>query len=156
MGCFFCDPLEALLYDAPRFITAILVMQLLHICFYSYYLSEGSHISISTYFQLGFYSDKHFTIQFPCPYFCHYTHLISITLPHPHGSPSSCYLVLDVLNATDHELELEYTPGKLITMEASQTCRVPVPVERCPLKAEPVSGRGGRDTLFGFIFLVYV
>lgn len=54
----------------------------------------------------------------------------------PAETPSSCYLVLDVLNATDHELELEYTEGKRLLMEGAETCRVPVPVERCPLRPE--------------------
>ncbi|XP_043233359.1 trafficking protein particle complex subunit 9-like [Amphibalanus amphitrite] len=51
----------------------------------------------------------------------------------PAETPSSCYLVLDVLNATEHELELEYTAGKKLLMEGDETCRVPVPLERCPL-----------------------
>ncbi|XP_037073771.1 LOW QUALITY PROTEIN: trafficking protein particle complex subunit 9-like [Pollicipes pollicipes] len=52
----------------------------------------------------------------------------------PAETLSSCYLVLDVLNATDAELELQYTDGKRLLMEGGETCRVPVPVDRCPLR----------------------
>lgn len=56
------------------------------------------------------------------------------------GRPSSCYLVLDVLNATDSELELQYADGKSLLMESCETCRVPVPVDRCPPPADQVRG----------------
>lgn len=51
----------------------------------------------------------------------------------PGESPNMCYLVLDILNATDHEMEVQYTVNKRILIEARDTCRIPVPVERCPL-----------------------
>lgn len=47
--------------------------------------------------------------------------------------PSHCYLVLDILNTTPHEMEVLYTNIKRILIEARETCRVPVPIERCPL-----------------------
>lgn len=51
----------------------------------------------------------------------------------PAETPSHCYLVLDILNATQHEMELQYSSCKHIAIEAQDTCRIPVPVERCPL-----------------------
>lgn len=51
----------------------------------------------------------------------------------PAETPSHCYLVLDILNATPHEMELQYSSSKHIAIEALDTCRIPVPVERCPL-----------------------
>lgn len=34
---------------------------------------------------------------------------------------------------TNHEMELYYTQNKCIYMEGKEPCRIPVPVERCPL-----------------------
>ncbi|GAB6019419.1 hypothetical protein CHUAL_001000 [Chamberlinius hualienensis] len=51
----------------------------------------------------------------------------------PAESPSHCYLVLDILNASDHEMEVQYSTNKRILVEANDTCRIPVPVARCPL-----------------------
>lgn len=51
----------------------------------------------------------------------------------PAETPSHCYLVLDVLNATSQEMDLQYSSGKHIAIEAGDSCRIPVPVERCPL-----------------------
>lgn len=51
----------------------------------------------------------------------------------PAETPSHCYLVLDVLNATTQEMDLHYSSTKHIAIEALDTCRIPVPVERCPL-----------------------
>lgn len=51
----------------------------------------------------------------------------------PAESAAQCYLVLDILNATDHEMEMQYAPQKQILIEARNTCRIPVPVQRCPL-----------------------
>ncbi|XP_076361025.1 LOW QUALITY PROTEIN: trafficking protein particle complex subunit brun [Tachypleus tridentatus] len=48
---------------------------------------------------------------------------------------SHCYLVFDVLNATCHEMELQYTSSKQMLIEANDTCRIPIPVERCPISA---------------------
>ena len=51
----------------------------------------------------------------------------------PAETPSHCYLVLDILNAAPHEMELHYSSTKHIAIEALDSCRIPVPVERCPL-----------------------
>ena len=51
----------------------------------------------------------------------------------PAETPSHCYLVLDILNATSQEMELYYGSTKHIAIEALDSCRIPVPVERCPL-----------------------
>lgn len=52
-------------------------------------------------------------------------------LPH---RPSQFYLVLDVVNLTAQEMSLNYTINKNILIESKESCRVPVPVERCPLE----------------------
>ncbi|XP_058454101.1 protein brunelleschi [Malaya genurostris] len=48
--------------------------------------------------------------------------------------PSQFYLVLDVVNLTVQEMSLNYTSNKTILIEAKESCRVPVPVDRCPLE----------------------
>ncbi|KAF8791574.1 Trafficking protein particle complex subunit like protein [Argiope bruennichi] len=53
----------------------------------------------------------------------------------PSEVPTHCYLVLDILNCTGGEMEVQYATNKRIHIEASDICRVPVPVERCPLSA---------------------
>ncbi|XP_060523752.1 protein brunelleschi [Cylas formicarius] len=42
------------------------------------------------------------------------------------------YLVLDVANLTSQEMELHYTPTKHMLIESQESCRIPVPVDRCP------------------------
>ncbi len=37
------------------------------------------------------------------------------------------------MNQTNYEVELDYTPSKLIQIEAGETCRIPIPVDRCPI-----------------------
>lgn len=37
------------------------------------------------------------------------------------------------MNATNQEMELHYALNKEILIEAKETCRIPVPIERCPL-----------------------
>ncbi|XP_076241389.1 trafficking protein particle complex subunit brun isoform X1 [Calliopsis andreniformis] len=51
----------------------------------------------------------------------------------PAETPSQFYLVLDLTNMTNHEMELHYTQTKCIYMEGKESCRIPVPVDRCPL-----------------------
>lgn len=51
----------------------------------------------------------------------------------PAELPHQCYVVLDLLNCAAHEMDLHYTPTKHILIEAGDSCRVPVPVDRCPL-----------------------
>lgn len=46
---------------------------------------------------------------------------------------SQFYLVLDVANLTSQEMELHYTPTKHMLIEGHESCRVPIPVNRCPL-----------------------
>lgn len=56
-----------------------------------------------------------------------------ITFPFFIRRSSQFYLVLDVTNLTAQEMMLNYTQSKNIIIEARESCRVPVPVERCPL-----------------------
>lgn len=49
-------------------------------------------------------------------------------------SPSQFYLVLDVSNLTAQEMSLNYTNNKSILIEAKESCRVPIPVDRCSLE----------------------
>ncbi|XP_049875620.1 protein brunelleschi [Pectinophora gossypiella] len=65
--------------------------------------------------------------------------LPSVSITHwdvlPAEIPSQLYLVLDVTNLTTEEMELEYASGKHILIEGKESCRVPVPLERCPFNA---------------------
>ncbi|XP_008196943.1 protein brunelleschi [Tribolium castaneum] len=51
----------------------------------------------------------------------------------PAETNTQFYLVLDVANLTSQEMELQYTPSKTMLIEGHESCRVPVPVKRCPL-----------------------
>ncbi|CAG5074038.1 Similar to brun: Protein brunelleschi (Drosophila melanogaster) [Cotesia congregata] len=51
----------------------------------------------------------------------------------PAETSSQFYLVLDVNNMTNQEMELYYTQSKCIYMGGRESCRIPVPVDRCPL-----------------------
>lgn len=62
-----------------------------------------------------------------------YVHRL-ILCPLRRSRPSQFYLVLDVCNLTAQEMTLNYTPTKSIIIEAKESCRVPVPVEKCPLE----------------------
>lgn len=46
---------------------------------------------------------------------------------------SQFYLVLDIANLTAQEMELQYTSTKTMLIEGQESCRVPIPVDRCPL-----------------------
>lgn len=46
---------------------------------------------------------------------------------------SQFYLVLDVSNLTTQEMTLNYSLNKTILIEAKESCRIPVPVDRCDL-----------------------
>lgn len=46
---------------------------------------------------------------------------------------SQFYLVLDIANLTMQEICLNYPNNKKMLIEPKESCRVPVPVERCPL-----------------------
>ncbi|CAD7000073.1 unnamed protein product [Ceratitis capitata] len=52
----------------------------------------------------------------------------------PAEIPSQFYLVLDVSNLTAQEMSLNYTNNKSILIEAKESCRVPIPVDRCSLE----------------------
>ncbi|XP_037957799.1 protein brunelleschi [Teleopsis dalmanni] len=52
----------------------------------------------------------------------------------PAEVPSQFYLVLDVSNLTAQEMTLNYTNNKNILIEAKESCRVPIPVDRCSLE----------------------
>ncbi|KAF7271855.1 hypothetical protein GWI33_015332 [Rhynchophorus ferrugineus] len=51
----------------------------------------------------------------------------------PAETSTQFYLVLDIVNLTSQEMELEYAPSKRMLVEAQESCRVPVPIDRCPL-----------------------
>ncbi|XP_073961512.1 protein brunelleschi-like [Choristoneura fumiferana] len=65
--------------------------------------------------------------------------LPSVSITHwdvlPAEIPSQLYLVLDVSNLTDEEMEFHYAPQKRILIESREACRVPVPLPRCPFRA---------------------
>ncbi|XP_058810666.1 protein brunelleschi isoform X1 [Phymastichus coffea] len=64
----------------------------------------------------------------------------------PAETPTQFYLVLDVTNMTNHEMELHYTQSKCIYMEGRESCRIPIPVDRCPLN-KLTNGPGNNDDL---------
>ncbi|XP_017781590.1 PREDICTED: protein brunelleschi [Nicrophorus vespilloides] len=51
----------------------------------------------------------------------------------PAETSSQFYLVLDIANLTSQEMELHYTSSKHMLIEGHESCRIPVPVDRCPL-----------------------
>ncbi|CAG9788774.1 unnamed protein product [Diatraea saccharalis] len=65
--------------------------------------------------------------------------LPSVSITHwdvlPAEIPSQLYLVLDVTNLTSEEMDFHYTPTKHILIESKESCRVPVPLDRCPFNA---------------------
>nr|XP_013189816.1 unnamed protein product [Amyelois transitella] len=67
--------------------------------------------------------------------------LPSVSITHwdvlPAEIPSQLYLVLDVSNLTSEEMEFHYAAGKHILIESKESCRVPVPLDRCPFNAAP-------------------
>ncbi|KAJ0174593.1 hypothetical protein K1T71_009701 [Dendrolimus kikuchii] len=62
--------------------------------------------------------------------------LPSVSITHwdvlPAEIPSQLYLVLDVTNLTSEEMDFHYAPSKHILIESKESCRVPVPLDRCP------------------------
>lgn len=42
--------------------------------------------------------------------------------------------MLDIANMSNQELELKYGANKSLLMEENESCRIPIPVERCPLE----------------------
>ncbi|XP_011499919.1 PREDICTED: protein brunelleschi isoform X2 [Ceratosolen solmsi marchali] len=66
----------------------------------------------------------------------------------PAETPTQFYLVLDVINMTNHEMELHYTQNKCIYMEGRESCRIPIPVDRCPFnKLSTIDGAGNNEDL---------
>ncbi|KAF9418907.1 hypothetical protein HW555_004427 [Spodoptera exigua] len=65
--------------------------------------------------------------------------LPSVSITHwdvlPAEIPSQLYLVLDVTNLTSEEMDFHYAPSKHILIESKESCRVPVPLDRCPFNA---------------------
>ncbi|BES92168.1 trafficking protein particle complex 9 [Nesidiocoris tenuis] len=51
----------------------------------------------------------------------------------PAETSNQFYLVLDVVNLTNQEVEIQYTANKSILIEENESCRVPIPIDRCPL-----------------------
>lgn len=47
--------------------------------------------------------------------------------------------MVDVLNATPEEMELNYSANKSILIESKETCRVPIEIERCSMHQEDVA-----------------
>lgn len=45
--------------------------------------------------------------------------------------------MLDVTNLTAEEMEFEYASGKHLLVESKESCRVPVPLQRCAFLAAP-------------------
>ncbi|XP_029835060.2 protein brunelleschi isoform X1 [Ixodes scapularis] len=56
---------------------------------------------------------------------------------------SECYLVLDVSNGTEQEMELLYPHERRMLMEAHDSCRIPVTVRRCSPPTAEEHDRGG-------------
>ena len=60
----------------------------------------------------------------------------------PGDTQHNCFLVLDLVNKTYIELELQYTERKTLLIEAGDMCRVPVPVTKCSF-SESLDWAGG-------------
>ena len=60
----------------------------------------------------------------------------------PGDTQHSCFLVLDLVNKTSHEMELGYAEKKRMLIEAGDMCRVPVPVTKCSF-SESLEWSGG-------------
>ncbi|CAG4956680.1 unnamed protein product [Parnassius apollo] len=67
--------------------------------------------------------------------------LPSVSITHwdvlPAEIPTQLYLVLDVTNLTSEEMDFHYAPSKHILIESKESCRVPVPLDRCPFNVTP-------------------
>ncbi len=72
-----------------------------------------------------------------------------------YSRPSQFYLVLDVCNATQHEMELQYAKSKQILVEKSETCRIPVPLDKCSLLNTERGGVMLKMIAFNFYSSVY-
>ena len=61
----------------------------------------------------------------------------------PGDTQHNCFLVLDLVNRTHVEMELQYTERKTLLIEPGDMCRVPVPVTKCSF-SESLEWAGGR------------
>jgi len=59
----------------------------------------------------------------------------------------NCFLVLDLVNRTQYEVELTYSERKQLLIEPSDTCRVPVPVAKCGFSESLDWGEGGQEII---------
>lgn len=62
---------------------------------------------------------------------------------------------------TNHEMELYYTETKCIYMEGKEPCRIPVPVDRCPLNKLSMVIKSFINSLYNvikkyFFFLYFI
>lgn len=62
---------------------------------------------------------------------------------------------------TNHEMELYYTETKCIYMEGKEPCRIPVPVDRCPLNKLSMVIKNFINSLYNvikkyFFFLYFI
>jgi len=62
----------------------------------------------------------------------------------------NCFLVLDLVNRTQNEVELTYSARKQLLIEPGDTCRVPVPVEKCSF-SESLEWEEGCDEVIQYI-----
>jgi len=59
----------------------------------------------------------------------------------------NCFLVLDLVNRTQYEVELTYSARKQLLIEPGDTCRVPVPVEKCSFSESLDWEEGGEEVI---------
>ena len=64
----------------------------------------------------------------------------------PGDTQHNCFLVLDLVNKTKTEVELQYTEKKTLLIEAGDMCRVPVPVTKCSF-SESLDWAGGEGVV---------
>ncbi|XP_034834345.1 protein brunelleschi [Maniola hyperantus] len=65
--------------------------------------------------------------------------LPSVSITHwdvlPAEIPSQLYLVLDITNLTNEEMDFHYASSKHVLIESKESRRIPVPLDRCPFTA---------------------
>ena len=75
----------------------------------------------------------------------------------PGDTQHNCFLVLDLVNKTNMEMELTYTEKKTLLIEAGDMCRVPVPVTKCSFSEslDWVGGQGVAEYLAECVSLAW-
>jgi len=75
----------------------------------------------------------------------------------PGDTQHNCFLVLDLVNKTNMEMELTYTEKKTLLIEAGDMCRVPVPVTKCSFSEslDWVGGQGVAEYLADCVSLAW-